>query len=54
MNRETIVKALQFHIREWQFEPSEVRGNFHNNVKEYIAFKVKVYPALNLRRCFNA
>jgi hypothetical protein len=38
VNRKVIVKALKFHIREWRFEPSEVRGNFHNDIREYITY----------------
>ncbi len=49
MNRKDITKALKYHLRMWNYEPEEVQANFHQDVRKYIAFKTKMYPALSLK-----
>ncbi len=48
-NRRNIVKALKFHLREWDYEPREVKQNFHNKIGDYISWLVRTYSALSLR-----
>jgi hypothetical protein len=47
--RKSIVKAMKFHLREWNFLGNEVRSNFQNEPKNYLAWLVKGHPVLNLR-----
>ena len=37
---------LKFHVKEWDYLPKEVQSNFHNDVRQYIAFLVRMYPGL--------
>jgi hypothetical protein len=36
MKRHEIIKALKFHVRQWNFETEEIRGNFQNTGPVYM------------------
>jgi len=46
MKRWTRTQYLQFHVKEWDYEPKEVQANFKNDVRQYLAWIVKSYTAL--------
>ena len=37
---------LKFHVRQWDFLPEEIRGQFCNDVRLYIVHLVRSYPGL--------
>lgn len=43
------VKAVKYHLRQWEYLPKEVKENFHNNKREYIAWLTKKYPSLKIK-----
>jgi len=38
---------LKYHVRQWEYQPREIRAQFHNDVREYISYLVRKYPGLN-------
>ena len=37
---------LKFHVKDWDYEPRDIQAQFHDDVRQYIAFLVKMYPGL--------
>jgi hypothetical protein len=45
--RNNRTEILKFHLKEWDYLSREVKQNFDNNPRKYIAWLVKQYPALH-------
>lgn len=44
--RNNRTEVLKFHVREWDYEPKEVKANFQNDVRKYVAWIVRCHPSL--------